>query len=484
VKLKQLVQGIPDLKIKGSKEVEITGLTADSNTVAPGNLFVAKKGCTRDGTEFIPQAVAAGAVAILASFYDPFLKQTQIICEKPECWEAKLAARYYQNPSKELWIAGITGTKGKTTTSYLIRHLLDRLEKPSGLIGTVETIVGSKRFPSAYTTHDAIKNQKLLREMISAGCKGAVLEVSSHGLKQGRVEEIDFDLSLFTNLYPDHLDYHKTIEDYAAAKKQLFDKGKGRIFNADSPWSEYMSGGAAGMTYGVDRAADLRASDIDLGVQGTAFTVEYRGKRQRISTSLMGRFNIYNLLASLSVGLYLGADLSALASIFTSIPLIPGRLEQVENGLGFQIFIDFAHSGESLDNVLSTLREIAAKRLIVVFGCGGGRDPARRTGMAAAAEKWADLAIVTSDNPRQEDPLEICRQILSGFQKPEKAILEIERKSAIKLSVELARPGDIVLIAGKGHERTQIFGAHTIPFDDCLIAKEALQNQLHSAILS
>lgn len=221
MKLKQLVQDIPDLKIKGSKEIEITGLTADSNTVAPGNLFVAKKGSTRDGAEFIPQAVAAGAVAILSPFYDPFLKQTQIVCEKPECWEAKLAARYYLNPSKELWIAGITGTKGKTTTSYLIQHLLDRLEKPSGLIGTVETIVGSKRFPSAYTTNDAIKNQKLLREMISAGCKGAVLEVSSHGLKQGRVEEIDFDLVLFTNLYPDHLDYHKTIEDYAAAKKAV-----------------------------------------------------------------------------------------------------------------------------------------------------------------------------------------------------------------------------------------------------------------------
>lgn len=483
VKLKQLVSRIPDLKIKGSKEVEITGLSADSKTVAPGNLFIAKKGAVRDGAEFIPQAVLAGAVAILAPFYDPFLKVTQLIHEKPEKLEAKLAARYYQEPSKELWIAGITGTKGKTTTSYLIHHLLNSLKRTAGLVGTVETIVGAKRFPSAFTTHDVIRNQKLLREMIAAGEKAAVLEVSSHGLDQGRVEEIDFDLAIFTNLYPDHLDYHKTIEEYAAAKKKLFSQARARIFNADSSYTPYMKGDLDGMTYGVGGEADLRAFDIDLSGK-TSFQVEYCGKRERFSTSLMGRFNIYNLLASISAGLHLGADLPTLAAIFSETPHIPGRLQQVENTLGFRVFVDFAHSGESLENVLSTLREIAKKRLIVVFGCGGGRDPARREGMAAAAEKWADLAVVTTDNSRHEDPNEITRQILSAFNNREKAILELDRKKAIEISIELAKEGDIVLIAGKGHERVQIFGSQSVPFDDCLIAKEALQNRSSSAILS
>jgi UDP-N-acetylmuramoyl-L-alanyl-D-glutamate--2,6-diaminopimelate ligase len=484
MKLKQLVQGISDLKIKGSKEIEITGLSADSKTVAPGNLFIAKRGSEKDGSEFILEASQAGAAAILAPFYNPFLKQTQIIHEKPECLESQLAARYYQNPSKELWIAGVTGTKGKTTTTYLIRHLLERMGKRAGLMGGVETIAGAKRFPSKLTTHDAIRNQKMLRDMISEGCVAAVMEVSSHGLEQGRVDEIDFDLALFTNLYPDHLDYHKTMDEYAAAKRKLFGKARARIFNADSPWFEFMSRGVEGLTYGIEKTAEIRASEIELGPHGTSLTVEYRGKKQRFSTPLIGRFNIYNLLAAISVGLHQKSDLSSLASIFSSLPIIPGRLEQVENDLGIRVFVDFAHSGEALENVLSSLREIASKRLIVVFGSGGGRDPARRSGMAAAAEKWADLAIVTTDNPRHEDPKEICREVLAAFQKPEKAILEIDRKNAIRLGVELARSGDILLIAGKGHEKTQIFNYSTIPFDDCLIAKEALQNRQSSAILS
>ncbi len=484
MRIKQLISGIPDLTIKGSKEIEITGLTADSNTVAPGNLFIARKGSARDGAEFIPEAVTAGAVAILAPFYNPFLHQTQIIHEKPEHLVALLAVRYYRNPSKDLWIAGVTGTKGKTTTTYLIRHLLESIGQKAGLIGGVETMVGAKRFPSQLTTHDVIRNQKFLREMVLAGCQAAVLEVSSHGLEQGRVDEIDFDLALFTNLSADHLDYHKTIEKYAAAKKKLFDKTGDRIFNADSPWFQYMSGDCRGMTYGMNPESHVSASEIDFSEKGSAFTVEARGKKQRFSTPLIGRFNVYNLLASLSVGLHLGIDLPALASIFSSIPAIPGRLERVENDLGIQVFVDFAHSGEALDNVLSTLREMARKKLIVVFGCGGGRDPARRPTMAAAAEKWADFAILTSDNPRHEDPLQICKEVLAAFQRPERAIVELDRKSAIWFGVELARPGDILLIAGKGHEKTQTFSSQAIPFDDCLVAKEALQNRERSAILS
>jgi len=474
VKLRQLVQGIPGIKIKGSREIEITGLTADSNTVAPGNLFIARKGEKSDGSDFIPQAVQAGAAAVVTTLYDPFLKQTQILSDHPHALEAQLAVRYYRNPSNELWIAGITGTKGKTTTAYLLHHLLNGLKRPAGLIGTVETIVGEKRFPSAYTTHFAIHNQKLLREMVSAGSEAAVLEVSSHGLDQGRVDGIEFDLALFTNLFPDHLDYHKTLEAYAAAKKKLFERAETRIFNADSPWSEYMRGEGSGMTFGIEKPADLFAKDIRYGEEGTSFLATYRGNAHSFCSPLIGRFNVSNLLGAIAVGLHLGADLPKIASIFASIPPIPGRLERVENGRGIFAFVDFAHNGESLDNVLSSLRETARKRLIVLFGCGGGRDPARRKGMAAAAEKWADLSIVTSDNPREEDPEEICRQILAAFKDLKKTRVEIDRRKAIFLCMEIAESGDTVLIAGKGHERTQIFASQTVPFDDLLVAKEAL----------
>jgi UDP-N-acetylmuramoyl-L-alanyl-D-glutamate--2,6-diaminopimelate ligase len=481
MKIKSLLQGISDVTVKGSKEVEITGLTSDSTRVSPGNLFIARKGFKRDGAEFIPEAIEAGAAALLTTLYDPSLKITQILTDHPENFEAKLSARYYQHPSRELFVVGVTGTKGKTTTSYLIWHLLNKLSKPAGLIGGVETIIGEKKIPSTLTTHDAIRNQKALREMVSAGCEAAVMEVSSHGLEQGRVDEIDFDLSLFTNLSLDHLDYHGTMEEYAAAKKKLFDRSPKNIVNADSPWSAVVCKDA--LTYGIQAPAEVRATDIAIQPQGTRFTLEYRGKREPFSTDLMGRFNLYNLLGAIAVGLELGFDLKTLSSIFTKTPQVPGRLERVENPFGFQVFVDHAHTGEALDNVLSALRELSTRRLIVIFGCGGGRDPLRRSGMAKAAEKWADVAIVTSDNPRHEDPHEICREILGSFQNREKVVLEIDRKKAIEIGVEMASEGDIVLIAGKGHEKTQIFGSQTVPFNDCLVAKEALQKRSRSAIL-
>jgi UDP-N-acetylmuramoyl-L-alanyl-D-glutamate--2,6-diaminopimelate ligase len=483
MKIKQLLQGVPDVTVKGSKEVEITGLSSDSTRVAPGNLFIARKGLKRDGAEFIPQATLSGAAAVLTTLYDPSLKITQIVVPYPEKLEAKLAARYYEHPSKELFVVGVTGTKGKTTSSYLIWHLLNQLSKPAGLIGGVETIIGEKRIASTLTTHDPIRNQKALREMVSAGLEAAVMEVSSHGLEQERVGEIEFDLALFTNLLNDHLDYHGTMENYAAAKKKLFDRAPVRILNADSPWSEQMAGGRAAFTYGIEAAATARATDIEVSSRGTRFTLEYRGKREPFATELIGRFNVYNLLGAIAVGLEMDEGLSTLSTIFAKTPQVPGRLERIENAKGFQLFVDHAHTGDALDNVLSTLRELTPNRLIVVFGCGGGRDRERRRGMAKAAEKWADVAIVTSDNPRHEDPNEICRQILGAFQSQRQVTLEIDRRAAIGLAVGFAKEGDIVLIAGKGHEKTQIFGSQTVPFEDSLVAKEALQSQGHSAIL-
>lgn len=467
MKLKTVIKGL-DLPVKGSKEVEITGLSADSRTVAPGNLFLAKKGGTYDGAQFISQALNAGAAAIATDLYDPFCPVPQLICPSVAQIEAKLAVRYYEKPSDELFLVGVTGTKGKTTTTYLIKHLLDALHKPSGLIGTVETIIGPHRFFSQLTTHDVITNQKWLREMVSKGCKAATLEVSSHGLAQGRVDEIDFDIGLFTNLYPDHLDYHKDMADYAAVKKKLFLQSDTAILNADSPWSSSMG---KGYTFGIEQG-DLRASHIHFTASGTTFTVNGHPFR----SPLIGRFNVYNVLGALAVGLQLKAPLSALSDIIAQFPGVPARLERIGN-----VFVDFAHTGEALENVLQTLREITTGRLIVVFGCGGNRDPQRRTGMGRAADRWADLSIITSDNPRQEDPAEIARQITAVFQKP--PLVELDRKKAIELALSLARPDDLILIAGKGHERVQIFAHHQIPFDDLAVAKEALQNLSNSVIL-
>lgn len=460
MKLRALIRGL-NLQIRGSQEVHLTGISSDSRTVAPGNLFIAKKGASFDGAQFIPQAVSAGAVCVVTDIFDPFLNLPQIIHPFPNEIEAKLAARYYDRPSEELFVVGVTGTKGKTTTTYLIKHLLDGLGMMSGLMGTVETIIGDARFSSSLTTHDVISNQKWLKEMVQKGCKGAVLEVSSHGLIQGRVDGIDFDLGLFTNLYPDHLDYHRTIEEYAAAKRILFKKAKQGIFNADSPWSESMG---KGFTFGLEKGK-LRAEEILLSPKGAEFKVE----GQRFNLPLIGRFNVYNALGAIAVGLHLGASLEKMSDLLAQFGSVPARLERIGN-----VFIDFAHNEEALENALKALKEIAKGRLIVVFGCGGNRDPGRRAGMARAAEGFADISIITNDNPRKEDPEKIAKEIVSGFQKA--PIVELDRKKAIAKAIEMARKEDLVLIAGKGHERVQIFAHQTLPFDDAAIVKEILQS--------
>ncbi len=457
MKLKKIIQDL-DLTVKGSKDVEISGLCSDSRKVAPGNLFIAKRGMSFDAAQFIPQAVQAGASAIATDIYDPFVLLPQIIHPNLREIEAKLANNFFGRPSQELFVIGVTGTKGKTTSSYLIKHLLDGLGLSSGLISTVETVVQESRFFSSLTTHDPIFNQKLLKEMVLKKCKGAVLEVSSHGLDQGRVDEIDFDLAVFTNLYPDHLDYHKTMEAYTAAKKKLFEKAKASIFNADSIWM------GNGLTYGIEKG-EIRAKDIRYNSDGTEFFVE----GCLFQSELIGKFNVYNMLSAISVGVHLGTDLKTISQILKKFESAPARLERIGN-----VFIDFAHTGEALENVLQTLKEIAKGKVIVVFGCGGNRDPLRRISMAKAAEKWADLCIITTDNPRGEDPKEIISQIAAAFQKA--PIIEMDRRKAIELAIQLAKPDDLILIAGKGHEQVQIFAAQTIPFDDRKVVREILKS--------
>lgn len=486
-KLKTLLKDLPDAVVKGAKDNSITGLCSHSKLVAPGNLFVAKKGLQFDGNRFIRDAINAGAVAILTDLYDPFLPQdvTQVIHPDVGLAEAVLATAYYENPSQKLFLAGITGTNGKTTTSFLIRHLLGEQKHPCGLIGTVEVDLGQKIQPPILTTPDCITNYRLLCEMAKAGCKAAVMEVCSHGLDQGRVRNLDFDVAVFTNLTQDHLDYHLTMENYAAAKAKLFAMLKGSskpwaktaIVNADCPWSSRMLSDctAAVLTYGIESPADLKAHHVRLDAKGIFFELTYKGKTFALQSRLIGRFNVYNLLGAIGVGLVYGMPMEEIAAKLATFQNVPGRLERIENSRGVSVFVDYAHTDDALRNVLETLREVAPSRITTVFGCGGDRDRGKRPLMGSVATKLSDLVVITSDNPRHEDPQAIISEILQGCSADTPRVIEPNRKSAIFYALAHAKPGDTILIAGKGHERQQIVGNRIVDFDDCAIAREALQ---------
>lgn len=445
-------------------------ISANSKSVGPGALFIAKKG------KYIAEAVQGGAVAIVTDLYDPFLENVvQVITPDIDRAEILLAKTFYQSPAERLHLIGITGTNGKTTTSYLIKHLLD----PCGLIGTIEWLAGDKVFPSTHTTPDFLTNLKLFHEMVEQGCKHAVMEVSSHALAQGRVREIPFDTAIFTNLTQDHLDYHHTMEEYGEAKAKLFNmlsSDASAIYNRDDPAYEKILAGckAKRFSYGLFNKADLEAGEIKLSSQGTEFTLQYQGKKAQVSTPLIGRFNAYNILAAISACLCLDIPLDEIVLRLKAFSRIPGRLERVSNPKNLHIFVDYAHTDDALKNVLETLNEFKEGRLITVFGCGGNRDQAKRPKMAAVAEALSDFVIVTSDNPRQEDPEEIMRQIVAGFQDRSRYTIDLNRSSAIAKAVQMATPQDIVLIAGKGHETYQIFSEKTIPFDDRQVARQAV----------
>ena len=481
MKLKKLLRRTPIKKIYGPKDIEITGLTSNSKLVCPGHLFIAKRGRVEDGAKYIPEAIRSGAKAVLTNFYDPSLNVTQIIYPDIALIEPLLAAEFYDHPSREMLIIGVTGTSGKTTTTFLIKHLLDTLGKQSGLIGTIEYINGQRRYPATRTTPDVISNHKMLREMKHHGCEAAVMEVTSHALDQNRVELIDFDVAVFTNLTLEHLDYHKTVEAYAAAKQKFFlslnsknkKSPKVACFNADSPWSAYMSEGCKAkiLTFGCVENADFKAENIALTPSGTHFDLIYLGEKRKAFTPMAGRFNVYNALGAIAALASQGHPLDKILDALKTFPGVPGRLELVANPLNLKVFVDFAHKEDALINVLDCLKEFKVGKIITVFGCGGDRDRTKRPKMARAIEENSDIVILTNDNPRTEDPALIAKEAAAGFQQ-NKALIELDRKKAIGKAIELATLDDIVLIAGKGHEPYQIFAHKTIEFDDRKVALE------------
>lgn len=484
MKLKKILKDISGYKIRGSKDTEITGITANSKLVSPGNLFLVKKGQTHNGARFVPEAVSAGASAVISDIYDPFLQDVvQVVHPDVAKIEPLVAGNYYHFPDRDLLMIGITGTNGKTTSSYLIKHLLDETGTSCGLIGTIEAIVGNYYLPTSRTTPDLITTYKFLHDMRANQNKAACMEVTSHALDQGRVSNLEFDIAIFTNLTQDHLDYHPNMEEYAKAKAKLFSslkivhkkkRPKVAIMNQDSPWtSELLKNcGAFVLGYSIERPSDLMAEDIQLNEKGLQFTVAYQGKKHPFSSNLVGRFNVYNLLAAIACGIVLKIPMESILSALKTFKQVSGRLERVTNKKGLSVYVDYAHTDDALRNVLSTLREITKGRLITIFGCGGNRDSYKRPLMGKVAEELSDLVIVTSDNPRNESPEDIISDIMKGFQKPSSAIIEMNRFEAIKKALTVAKREDVILIAGKGHETYQIFSSQTIPFDDRKVAKE------------
>jgi UDP-N-acetylmuramoyl-L-alanyl-D-glutamate--2,6-diaminopimelate ligase len=487
MKLKNLLKDVAYEAVKGSKDIEISGISSNSKCVLPGSLFISKKGSSGEGYNFIAEALSAGCRAIITDMFNPFLSNvTQIIVKDIQAIEGKIAANFYSNPSRNLFTVGVTGTSGKTTTSFLIKHLLDQLNISSGLIGTVEYLTGKTKYKATLTTPDVITNQKLFSEMVLAGCKASVMEVSSHALEQGRVDEIDFDVGIFTNLSLEHLDYHETMEKYAQAKHKLFKdylnaplkktspKVKAAIVNKDNSWHEKIIEGCKQkiITYGFSQGSDVRASNLILSPKGSSFLVSYQNKSSLFHLNLLGKFNVSNALSAITLGLLLGYSLEHISEIMAKALPVQGRLERVDNKLDLNIYVDFAHKDDALRNVLECLNEFKSNKIITVFGCGGNRDKNKRPKMALVAQELSDEVIVTSDNPRDEDPKAIIEEIVAGFKEKQNYFIEEDRKNAIRLALERACKNDIILIAGKGHETYQIFAHKTVEFDDRLVAKQ------------
>ncbi|MCC3372853.1 UDP-N-acetylmuramoyl-L-alanyl-D-glutamate--2,6-diaminopimelate ligase [Cohnella sp. REN36] len=478
----------------GDTHKELTGLEADSRAVAPGQLFFCLPGHTVDGHDFAPQAAERGAAALVTNRELP-LPVAQIVVPDVRHALAVLADAYYGQPSHRLRPIGVTGTNGKTTTTYLVERILADAGVSPGVIGTIEARFAGQSVPMSGTTPDVLGLQRLFARMVEAGTERAVIEVSSHALEQGRVKGTRFRTAIFTNLTQDHLDYHGTMEAYAAAKGLFFSRlGNAyaadpaqrtyAVLNADDEASaQYAKLTAAEVvTYGVEREAHVRAKNVRITSRGTSFRVEtFKGSRD-VQLRLVGKFNVYNALAALAAALCEGIALGAAVHSLEETPVVPGRVEAVDVGQPYAVIVDYAHTPDGLDNVLRTVREIAEGRVICVFGCGGDRDRTKRPIMGRIAAEWADYLIVTSDNPRTEDPEAILRDIEAGLREANTPAdgysLVPDRREAIQKAVEMASPGDVVLIAGKGHETYQDIGGVKHDFDDRLEARAAIRRRV------
>ncbi|MEK4359127.1 UDP-N-acetylmuramoyl-L-alanyl-D-glutamate--2,6-diaminopimelate ligase [Paenibacillus sp. FSL M7-1455] len=491
MKLNELASTLTIAKIKGSGDITITGLQTDSRKVAPGDVFICLPGHTVDGHDYAGQAAEKGASALVVE-RELDIDLPQVIVKDCRYAMAVMADAFFGSPSSHMKMIGVTGTNGKTTTTYLIEKMMNDHGIHTGLIGTIQTRYGGRTFPMSGTTPEALELQRSLDDMSANGVQCCVMEVSSHALEQGRVKGTDFRTAIFTNLTQDHLDYHKTMEEYRAAKGLFFSRlgnkfgrqaseRKFAVLNADDEASQYFAKVTAAevITYGLDEKADVRASDISITAQGTSFHVDtFRGSAD-IQLKMVGKFNVYNALAAITAGLLEGLELDGIKRSLESVPGVDGRVEAVDEGQPFAVIVDYAHTPDGLENVLKTVKEFAKGRVITVFGCGGDRDRTKRPLMGKLAAKYSDFVMVTSDNPRTENPDLILKDIEAGLAEDavpqDKYRLIVDRREAIQKAIEMASPDDVVLIAGKGHETYQIIGHTKYDFDDRVVAKEAIR---------
>ncbi len=465
-------------------QTRVESLCYDSRLASRGTLFFALRGARLDGTQFAAQAAEKGAVAIVSDVALPACAAALIRVPDGRVAMADMAAAFYGHPAGKLKVMGVTGTNGKTTTAFLVKHLLDADQRRCGLIGTVKYSIGETEVDAPRTTPESLDLQELLARMLDAGNKAVAMEVSSHALVQHRVRGVEFDTAVFTNLTQDHLDYHKTMEDYFEAKSALFEglpaqRKKARaIINVDDRYGhrliERFKKRVTMITYGQRVGCDYRASDIRFDATGSEYHLEAKGRSYLVRLPLIGSFNIYNSLAAIAAASAMGMELRSAVAAIAKAPQVPGRLERVPAKRSFRVFVDYAHTEDALRNVLRTLRELKPNRLITVFGCGGDRDRAKRPLMAAASEEFSDWSILTSDNPRSEDPARILSDMRAGLRSHRHEEI-VDRTEAIRRAVALAGSGDIVLIAGKGHERYQEFTDRKIAFDDSSVARRAIE---------
>jgi UDP-N-acetylmuramoyl-L-alanyl-D-glutamate--2,6-diaminopimelate ligase len=460
-------------------DVDVDALAFDNREVRPGTLFFCVPGFTRDGHDFAPDAVARGAVALVVQ--RPLgLGVPELLVEDVRAAMAVAAARFHGDPTAELAVVGITGTSGKTSTTYLVRHVLEATGRRCGLLGSVTSVVGGVEQPAVRTTPEAIDLQATLRAMLDAGDRACAMEVSSHALELRRVDGVHFAAAAFTNLSQDHLDFHPDMEAYFAAKRRLFAEFEVRtpIVVIDDEWGRQLARELPdAVTVSLERPADWQAVEHCSGLGGNAFTVRSPAGEAAIELPLRGRFNAANALVALAAGHALGLELAPMAAALRDAPAVPGRVQAVDEGQGFALLVDYSHKPGALEKVLLSAREVSSGRVLVVFGAGGDRDRAKRPLMGEIAARLADVAIVTSDNPRSEPPEAIIDEILAGIPAGSAGVeRDADRRAAIRRAISLAEPGDIVVIAGKGHEQGQEFaGGRKEPFDDVEVAREALR---------
>lgn len=493
--LKELLVALPESTVRGSADADIAALAYDSREVSFNSAFVCIRGYQRDGHEYIPQALERGASAIVVDNQDALdalpESVTGVLVPDTRHALAHLASEFYGHPSRELLLIGVTGTNGKTTTAHLIAEMLRRAGyKSVGIIGTLGAATELSVYETGRTTPESLDLQRLLADFLDGGSEAVVMEVSSHALALQRVAACAFDAGVFTNLTQDHLDFHADMEEYFEAKAKLFGevaryseqfKSFGAVLNVDDKYGRILRDEVCAdslfITYGIESEAHVVAEAIHLGPNGTSFVARSSDANIHLDLSLTGRFNVYNALAAIAFGLLMQRPASEIQTALQSARAPEGRMEMIDSGQDFHVAVDYAHTPDGLNNVLKTVREFTTGRIITVFGCGGDRDRGKRPQMGAIAASLSDALVITSDNPRGEEPQRIIDDIVAGtHQGKAECVVELDRRNAIERALKMAKRDDFVVVAGKGHETYQIFKDRTVHFDDREVVRECLEN--------